>query len=231
MMGAAPHFDLQQITREKRLVTADYHVIVGRSWRLIGEPELFHSPLAYSAFEFRCAIERFLFELLWLIRSMKLSAADRRAAGRLANLVKTILQIEGGEHLLKQKLIFARIAASEIGVPQREWPAVVDVKELERFWNKLSTYCHRQLKPGESWESRGEAWLRQGYILVRDVENYLWDAMVKSRIGWVPVGSLPPEMVQARDDFISGRIDEPTLRTRMRLMAPVLTQRKLLTLV
>jgi hypothetical protein len=218
-------FNLTQIVEQKRDTSAGYHFLVGRAWRLIGEPKKLHSPLAYGAFEFRCSIERSVFELFVLIKDNNLSKDDLKAADKLSRLRKTILKLEGGAGLFHRKLMFGRIYAKGSGAPSQYWPSVPDLARLESYWAKLSEYCHRQLQPKATWESMGNQWLNDGYNLLNDVETYLWEVTVTSPIGWVPVEKLPLEMKQARLDYIEGRITEQELETRMTLMAHVLEDR------
>ena len=218
-------FDLNKIVERKRDTSAGYHFLAGRAWRMIGEPNKLHSPLAYGAFEFRCSIERSVFELFVLIRNNNLSKDDLKSADKLSRLRKAILRSEGGQDLFHRKLMFGRLFAKSSGAPSGYWPSVPDLGKLESLWAKLSEYCHRQLQPKATWESMGNEWLNDGYRLLNEVESYLWEVTVTSPIGWVPLDSLPSEMKQARVDYIEGRITDQELETRMTLMAPVLESR------
>ncbi len=166
-------YDLNDIVERKRSTSTDYHLLIARGWRRLGEPVLHHTPLAYSAFELRCAIERTLFEFLWLTQSQKLTEKDFNIANRVSTLVKETLKRQGGLTALERKLRFARAFAQGIGMPPTDWPAVVDLKKLEKMWNALSEYCHRQLEPKKTWEAMGDHWVRNGYALLKEVESYL----------------------------------------------------------
>ncbi len=231
-MRISRSYSIDELVLKNRSTTADFHVVAGRSWRIIGEEQKLHSPLAYSAFEFRCAIERYLFELLWLVFGGNLTRKQEKAAANVANLIRELVRREGGSNptkrfeVFERKQLFSRIFSKGIGMPRHDWPGVVDLKQLERHWTKLSEFCHRQLKPKKTWEAMGDAWVQKGYVLLNEVESYLWKMMVDAGVGWVNTGSLPSEMVQARNDFISGKIDEDDLLTRMDLMAPILKRRE-----
>ena len=218
-------YDLNDIVERKRSTSTDYHLLIARGWRRLGEPVLHHTPLAYSAFELRCAIERTLFEFLWLTQSQKLTEKDFNIANRVSTLVKETLKRQGGLTALERKLRFARAFAQGIGMPPTDWPAVVDLKKLEKMWNALSEYCHRQLEPKKTWEAMGDHWVRNGYALLKEVESYLWDCLVSSKLGWIQPDSLPPEMVTAREQYLEGNLDDRSLKIRMKLMEPVLEMR------
>jgi len=51
--------------------------------------------------------------------------------------------------------------------------SIPDVKVLSNYWHKLSEYLHKQLRPGNTWESSD--WINKGYILLCEVETYLWN--------------------------------------------------------
>jgi hypothetical protein len=218
-------FDLDRIINGKRDTSAGYHFLVGRGWRLLGEPNSLHSPLAYAAFEFRCSIERSVFELFVLVRKNTLSAGDMKATERFSSLRTALLQAEGGKRLLQRKLEFNRIYAQATGLPKQYWPSVPDIGILEKYWSKLSEYCHRQLQPKATWDSMGGKWISEGYALLNDVEKYLWEITVTHQIGWFQVDTLPPEMLTTRRDFVNGKIDSAALVTRVQLMEPVIRQR------
>jgi hypothetical protein len=93
----AMDFDLNTIVHRQRETSSGYHLLMGRGWRIIGEPDKFHSPLAYSAFEFRCSIERALIELFLLIRKQNFSHADLKALERFSSLRTAIIQSAGGK--------------------------------------------------------------------------------------------------------------------------------------
>lgn len=102
-------FDLVKIVEGSRETFSHYHLYMARGWQLIGEEKMLHTPLAYSAFEFRCAIERCLIELFVLIKNRKISPTDRKAMERFNSLVSAILSSEGGKRVLSRKMIFLKI--------------------------------------------------------------------------------------------------------------------------
>lgn len=59
--------EVNKIVKKPRDVKANFHVELAQSWRRYGEPKLLHSPLVYSAFEFRLCIEKIVFELYYLM--------------------------------------------------------------------------------------------------------------------------------------------------------------------
>ena len=119
-------FTLKDILERERETSSGYHFLMGRAWRLLGEEKNLHSPLAYAAFEYRCAIERCLFELFYLIRDTHFSSDDLKATKQCSSLVKIILRSEGGKLKLQRKMMFNRLVAKWSGIPPNCWPAVID---------------------------------------------------------------------------------------------------------
>jgi hypothetical protein len=218
-------FDLHKIVNQKRSTTSGYHLLVGRGWRIIGEQHKLHSPLAYSAFEFRCSIERALIELFVIIRGNQFSDADIQALQSISRVRKAIYQACGGKEKYDRSTIFNRLYTNSIGLPPNLWISIIDIPEMERNWSKLSEYCHKQLKPQSTWESLGDVWLLNGYELLNDVEKYLWSILVQSRIGWVHAQKIHSEERAAMNDFVNGKINQQELETRFRIMAPILRKR------
>ena len=216
---------LLESLEKERETKAAYHFLLGREWRLFGQPKRLHSPLAYAAFEFRCGIERCVIELFALIRDQQFSDDDLKGLERFSSLIQTLLNSQGGKLQLYRKLMFNRIYTQASRAPPEIWLSVPDLGILQRMWTELSEYCHRQLRPKTTWSSMGDEWVAAGYRLLNEVENYLYCIMSTGKIGWVPVESLPPEAAQARQDFLNGRITEADLKTRIELMTPVLENR------
>jgi hypothetical protein len=159
------------------------------------------------------------------MRDKKLSSNHLKASERFTSLVTAVLTSEGGKKKLQRKMILNRLCAKYGRLPRRHWPAIIDVGKMQGFWSRLSDYCHKQLEPKTTWESMGSTWVHNGYELLNEVETYLWEIMITSKIGWAPINSLPPEVTQFGLDYVEGRITESALEIRMDLMAPILEKR------
>jgi hypothetical protein len=218
-------YTLEDIVSKERDITGGYHFRMARAWRLIGEPKSLHSPLAYAAFELRCCLERYLFELLLLIRNKKPSKSDLKASANMSSLRKVIYSAAGGKSEFERSLIFNRLYSQGLASPREYWISVPNIALMERYWSRLSEYCHRQLMPHETWSSMGNTWLLEGYRLLNEVEKYIWDISVSSRFGWVRPTTMEPEMRQALNDFVQGRITQTTLETRLSIMGPIIAER------
>ncbi len=218
-------FDLDQIVKGHRSTAAYYHIHTARGWRIIGEEKLLHSPLSYSAFEFRSAIERVLVELLLLVKQRNITRKDLDEIQRFSGLKNLLLRSGGGQKVLYRALLFNRILSKTIGIPNDKCPSIPDIDKLSKFWGQLSEYCHRQLMPHVTWDSLGQQWIRDGYALLNKVETYLWEITITSPLGWFRPQTLPPDFLPTRTQFINGDINEQSLTTRILLMEPAVHMR------
>ncbi|MCH8029309.1 MAG: hypothetical protein IH874_05205 [Candidatus Dadabacteria bacterium] len=144
---------IQKLLEIERDVGADYHFIVGKEWRMFGEKNKINAPLAYSAFEFRCAIEHIFLELYETLLRRKLNKKEigydfvklKKA------LYKTQGQGKGAKEKLKRRFEFNRICAKFSDAPKTYWPAVIDIEQMQKYWSTLSEYCHSQAYEGDTW--------------------------------------------------------------------------------
>jgi hypothetical protein len=217
---------LDDIVLRSRETTSRYHLDIARSWRLIGEANKQHSPLAYAAFEYRCCIERLCFELFYLIKDEHLNQEDLKVVERFSSLLKAIYVSQGGKRKLERRMIFNRILSQANRAPKSQWIPMFKIGILQKYWHNLSEYCHRQLKPKATWKSLGAAWVSDGYAKLNEVETYLWPILMDSHIGWYSeIETAEAEVLQAWNEFRDGTIEERSLETRLTLMAPVLENR------
>ena len=200
------------------------------AWRRYGEKNLLHSPLAYSAFEFRLAIERCVFEIYYLVLRDKLISGgdlpdkDLKKIDSFSSLIKLLHENAGNKLRLSRVFIFNRVFA-KVFTPFRRRLSVPDIGKFHKYWQQLSNYCHRQLKLGITWES--EDWITTGYKLLNEVESYLWEILVKEKYGWVSKPTLTSDLQEERERFINDpNITEAQLELRMKLIKPALDFRR-----
>jgi len=219
---------LKVIIKEKRHTGADYHAYVGRAWRLIGNPNKLHAPLAYAAFEFRIAMERSLLELLYLIKKQRLT--EKEMKNDFGQVVKALYKSQSrtgdGKEKLGRRIKFNSIYCKYIPAPYRPPKNIanIDIDKINNFWTFLSQYCHRQLNEKNTWSNK--EWLIKGYDIAKNVEDYIWEIMVKSSIGWIELCSLPKQIEEQAIEYIDGVIDESSLESRLRIILPVLEEKE-----
>jgi hypothetical protein len=221
---------IEDILKEERNTQSDYHIRLGRAWRILGESHKLHAPLAYAAFEFRIAMERTLLELLFLIKNQRLSSDE--LSYNFGQIKKALYKTQDVDRKVKEKLQrrleFNSIYAKHLPIqfkPSGRKIAVIDIEKISKFWGELSTYCHRQLKADNTW--RNAEWVSKGYELLNKVEENAWEIMVVCQVGWVRLNEIPKEIEEEAKKFIDGKITKSSLEGRLRLIMPVLEHREL----
>lgn len=219
---------LKIIIKEKRHTGADYHAHVGRAWRLLGNPNKLHASLAYAAFEFRIAMERSLLELLYLIKKHRLT--EKELKYDFGKVVKALYKTQSGsgdgKERLRRRIKFNSIYCKNMPDPYRPPKDIadIDIDKINNFWSSLSQYCHRQLTEKTSWSNK--EWLIVGYDILKKVEDYIWEIMVKSSVGWIELCSLPTQIEEQAISYIEGVIDESRLENRLKIILPVLEEKE-----
>lgn len=221
--------EIKEILNNNRHTTGDYHGTAGMAWRCYGEVELLHSPLVYSAFEFRLAMERYVFEIYYFMVKDGIIIDETRTKNELLEISKfssviTLIHENSGNKLkLNRAFIFNR-SFVKIFIPINKSLSVPDIGKFHKFWSKLSEYCHRQLKPSKTWDS--DKWVKKGYALLNNVENYLIKISVEEKYGWVYKSTLIKDLIDLRDEFINDNtISQKSLEIKMDIMKPVLELR------
>ena len=207
----------------KRENSAGYHCMLGQKWRRFGEHDKNHNALVYAAFEFRLAIERIVFELYALIRSLKDIPDDEvDKYENITNLITYIMEIVESQKNLYRLLKFNSIWFHEV-IPYPSEISIPDISVLKKYWHGLSDYCHMQIKPTATWESPD--WINKSYSLLNEVEKYLWEITVTKHFAFPQLNTWQPEVLDLLDMYVREEIDDAGVRTRLRLMKPVIEAR------
>lgn len=222
--------ELTEILKEPRETSGDYHVAAGMAWRRYGEKDLLHSPLVYSAFEFRLGIERYALEIYYLIlKDGLISGAgftneELKKIDRFSSLIKLLHENAGNKSKLFRAFVFNSVFTGVFS-PLRKRLSIPDIGRFHDYWQRLSVYCHRQLQLKITWKS-GD-WIKKGYELLNEVESYLWEISVKEAYGWVSKSTLTSDLQDERERFINDpNITESQLKIRMQLIKPALDFRR-----
>lgn len=221
--------EIKEILNNNRQTTGDYHATAGMTWRRFGESDLLHSPLVYSAFEFRLALERYVFELYHLmvidgiIKNVTRTKEELLEVRTFSSIITLIHENSGNKLKLYRAFIFNR-AFVKIFVPIKKALSVPDIGKYHKYWSKLSEYCHLQLKPTDTWDSN--KWIEKGYALLKTVENYLIKISVEEEYGWVAKSSLVKDLSDLREEFVNdSNLTLKSLEIRMNIMKPILELR------
>lgn len=208
---------------DKRENSAGFHMMIAQKWRKLGEPKLLHNPLIYSALEYRMSIERINFELYALMKSLNFISKDEaKKLEKLTNIITQIMEIIGNSKYLYRILKFNSMLFDD-SVQSIKKLSIPDIKKLKNYWYALSDFCHMKINPEHSWLIQN--FVKNGYELLNEVENYLWDIKVRKYFGFFRPETWQPEVVDLAEEYIYEKIDKDSVKTRLRLMKPIVASR------
>ncbi len=145
-----------------RDVTFDWHVVQAKKWLAFDARRELDSVLVYAAVELRAAIERYVFELLYLLKEGKLSEDEKKRCRSIGGIFALMKETDP---FYRKTIEFTKIVISITpGLPEI---TVVDTAYLTRRWQDLSEYCHMQFRPVETFGSQGRKFQKQGFALIR----------------------------------------------------------------
>lgn len=195
-----------------------FHILTARKWLEVGRKEKLHTPLIYSAIEYRLACERVLFELYLFLNNP--SEFDREEEKRniksTSGLISAIHRVFENKGVLKLAQIFNQVYASFL-IKDEVNIAIVDTGKLHSYWNHLSDLCHMQIEPNETWES--EDWIEKHYKKLEEIDEYLSTIFNNNTtIGWVQLNSIPEEALDVRKDFMDRQINKKSMERRLKMV-------------
>ena len=214
---------IDELISKNRETNADYHIFAGKTWRDRGYTNLMHAPLVYAAFEYRCAIERVVLELFIIMQYESITSEELSTIGSFSSLIKLVHKLAGGNRLLLMRVLkFNQILSEFAGLPKTL--SIPDVGRLHKYWSKLSNYCHRQIEPAETWEN--DKWIKKGYKLLDELYDYFEDILVNHFFGAFSTERLPAEVTEQKELYMTQKIDDSQLKTRLQIMRPILRARR-----
>jgi hypothetical protein len=151
------------LLEEKRQITFDWHITRVLKWLKYDNRRKLDSVLVYASLELRCAIERYLFDLLVLL-DPNLNSDDVERCRSKDGLLTVIKERE--PNYIKRATFTNLIASITPGMPK---VVIVDIKYLIRMWSTLSDfsdYCHKQLRPEESFDSVNREFQEKGFKII-----------------------------------------------------------------
>lgn len=214
----------EAILVKPRGVTSGWHLQQAK--RLLDFDAGYHldTILVYAAIELRCAIERYLCELLLLLRSGRVTKEDERQCRKIGGVFELI---KAEDPLYRKTIEFTNIIASTL--PALSKVKMVDTSRMHHFWSALSEFCHKQLDPEQTFESEHRKFQEKGFALLNDTLSYFNSSVVKGVGMMMSRSAMEPEVQRIYDGFVQGRITPSDARGMLRIAAPVLAERKGLT--
>lgn len=205
---------------ERRQVTFDWQINQVLNWLKFDNGRNLDSVLIYASLELRCAIERYLFELIVILKGGNLSSEDAKKCRSEKGTLKLMKEVE--PYYRKRANFTNLIASVTQGVPKL---VIVDIKYLIKKWHELSDYCHKQLQPEESFDSLNREFQKEGFKVIKDVVNQFKAWERNAVFGIIDKQSMQPEAKSVYEKYINNEIDEGQAKRMIDLMRPILETR------
>jgi hypothetical protein len=203
-----------------REVTFDWHIIQAKKLLEFDGGRELDSILVYAAVELRAAVERYIFELLYLLKECKFSRDEEK---RCRSITGIFALMKETDPVYRKTIEFTKLVVSITpGLPEI---TVVDTAYLNRKWQDLSKYCHMQFRPEETFGSQSRKFQKQGFALIREVIQKFYEWKVESNCAILERSSLPEVVRDVYDKFIREEIDAVQAKRMLVLIEPVLRAR------
>jgi hypothetical protein len=101
---------------------------------------------------------------------------------------------------------------------------VPDIRRCKRLRTDLNPYCHCQLDPEMTVRNNTGAWFVSGVASVQETCDLL-EPLLNEPQGVLAPNTMPAEVRDVFDAYLSGSIDPSSARIRLEIMRPVLDQR------
>ncbi len=198
-------------------VTFDWHIVQVTNWIEFDAGRELDTVLVYAAVELRAAIERYIFEFLYLLKEGKLSADEEK---RCRSITGIFALMKETDPFYRKTVEFTKLVISLTpGLPEI---TVVDTAYLNRKWQDLSEYCHMQFRPEDTFRSQGRKFQKQGFALLREVLQKFHQWKVGSNCAVLARSSLHDKVKDIYDKFIGEEIDASEAKRLLVLMESVL---------
>jgi hypothetical protein len=202
-MPESPHLPLD------RVLPLDHHLSQACAWLDLSDSGNHSVPLSYAAFEFRLAIERLTFELLFFIRSQQLDADDKKSMKSFKNMEKRIHEFAGHQQQMDITINFINIVFNEAGSSINI--AKIALGTLHTHWSECSDLCHftwNLLVCGPDVAIRGEAYKQ--LTVIRDFLK----TNLSSIVTWPRIHE--PWFADLQNSYVRGEATEEVVRSHLR---------------
>jgi len=204
-----------------REVSFEWHLVQVKKWLDFDSRRELDSVLVYASADLRIAIERYIFELVYLLKGFKLSPGEERKCRSIKGLFALMQDIDP---FYRKTIEFTKMVASmcSYGGPEIQ---VVDTSYLRKKWEQLSEYCHKHLQPNETFSSMNRSFQKKGFSLIREILDKFCEWGPATACGVIQRTSMPPEVEYIYNLFVTGKIDDAQARRMLLITEPVLHDR------
>lgn len=210
---------------ENRQVNFDWHIARVSRFLQYDNNRNLDNILVYAAVDLRIAIERYLLELLVLLR---MNGTDGeiftpQEKRRIRSMKGIFALMQETDPFYRKTFRFTQLLCEF--TPELPPLSIIDTAYLRRKWEELSNYCHKQLDPADTFTSQDQEFQRNGFALIREVLDRFWNWGQGRATGIISKSSMDEETLGVYNRFINDEIDENQVRISLRIMEPILRQR------
>ncbi len=211
--------------KENRQVTFDWHIARVIKWLQYDNNRFLDNILIYAAVDLRIAIERYILELLILLKydGNNTDIFTSQEMRRIRSIKGIFAIMQETDPFYRKTARFTQLIC-EI-TPELPTISIIDTAYLRRKWEELSNYCHKQLDPSNTFESNNREFQKKGFALIREVVDKFWDWGRGRATGIISRSSMEKETLNIYNRFIRDEINEEQVRISLKIIEPVLKQR------
>lgn len=196
-----------------------YHDAQGFGFRAASWLDLERRTSHFAAFHYACidgrlSIEHLIFEQLVITAEPALDrAAYERCLSEPRKLDKLLQRFVPDYDRLQEFNVI--VGSLSPGLPKlNRW----DIKELRKFWGRLSHYLHWSGAHPETTEDA--SWQETAVEEVGAIIDPLWQKISSGHSGAIQLDSMPAPVREVWEDFRTRKIDAESARVRLKLVRP-----------
>lgn len=196
-----------------------YHDAQGFGFRAASWLDLARRTGHFAAFHYACidgrlSIEHLIFEQLVITAGPDLDQTAYEKCLSEPRKLDHILQkyVPDYDRLQEFSVIVGSLSP---GLPRlNRW----DIKELRKFWGRLSHFLHWSGAHPETTEN--ESWQRNALEEVGGIIDPLWQKISSGRSGSIRLDSMPVAVREIWEDFRTRKIEAESVRVRLEIVRP-----------
>lgn len=192
--------------REKDL---DYLFYEGKKWLAKSNVGTRSTALAYSAFEFRLALERIIFQYWYTLKEDDLVDKDIDDIRAFKTMQHRIYEISGHQKIINKRFEFARIPLEMLQI--RQQLVTPNFGKMHDYWLKCSELCH------VSWtiitsNGNGDI-MKEQYEMLNETSTFIVES-INGIVSWSKIISQPLKKMEK--EFLEGKINKENVQDELK---------------
>ena len=192
--------------REKNI---DYHFYEGKKWLAKSNEGTRSTALSYSAFEFRLALERIIFQYWYTLKEDDLVDKDIDDIRAFKTMQNKIYEITGHQKIINKRFEFSRIPLEMLKI--RYQLVTPNFGKMHDFWSKCSELCH------VSWtiitSNGNDEIMKEQYKMLIETSHFIAES-INGIVSWSKIISQPLKKMEK--EFLEGKISKEYVQDELR---------------